>query len=379
MCLRPITIKNPNYLGKDKYMNYKNSLAFLHNTTNKYIQVPCGYCSDCCKKKQRELYQRACIDAQTHFVFFQTLTIAPRHMSYLDFADETLQYFDYTYFQKYLKMVRKNDVFGSNFKYISVVEYGGKFHRPHMHVLYFVPKDDPHYDYIAKIKDTDARNYALSNRAYYLHDALLRLWRINNGTTFKPVWDNLCDYKTNSKGERNYDFVAVEDTPQDAKNVCYYVSKYVTKFDDWVYNLKKRLYGKLQNPSVAADIWQIVKPRVTVSKHFGLSNIETYKIINRCITYSLIHQDNKPLDGWKFLVPDSGQVLPLSRYYSTKFLTVPQQIEMWFSSDDPDPFDDLKNIELEKRESREPKFKNLIRIRNGYYDPDYFDESFEFS
>lgn len=378
MCIRPITIKNPGFIDRSTKAGrsqYKNTLAFLHNTETQYIQVPCGSCYECAKKHQMSLYQRSSIEAETHFVFYQTLTIAPRHMSYLDMADETLQYFDYAYFQKYLKMIRKNDVFKTPFKYIAVLEYGGQRHRPHMHVLYFVPKDSKPFETIAKIENNEHRNYALQNRAYCLHDELLRLWRVNLGTRFNPIWDNLCDYKCNSKGERNFDFVAVEDTPKDTKNVLFYVSKYCTKFDEWAYNLKRRIYAKLQNPSIASDIWSIIKPRVIVSKGFGLTNINTKSYLQKSIAFSLANTDESGLlDGWKFVVNDSGKILPLSRYYIKHFVTVDNQITMWFNSADIDIEKDLRNIELEKRESKELKFKDLIRIRNGYIPIDCLDK-----
>lgn len=369
MCIRPITIKNPGFIDRSTRAGrseYRNTLAFLHNTDTQYIQVPCGSCYECAKKSQMALYERASIEAETHFVFFQTLTIAPRHMSYLDMADETLRYFDYGYFQKYLKMIRKYDVFKTPFKYIAVVEYGGHRHRPHMHVAYFVPKDSKSFEDIAKIENTEQRNFCLQNRAYYLHAELLKLWRLNKGTRFKPVWDNLCDYSFNSKGERNYDFVAVEDTPDDKKNILFYISKYCTKFDDWAYRLKRRIYAKIEDSSVASDIWSIVKPRVIVSKGFGLSNIKAKSYIQQSIAYSLANtQENGQLDGWKFIIQDSGKLLPLSRYYIKHFVTVDNQITMWYNTDEIYNEDDYLNIELEKRERRESKFKDLIRIRNG--------------
>ena len=364
MCLSPITIKNPNYGLQKKGYNW------LHDCENHYIQVPCGSCAECCARRQSDLRQRIAMMSDSDFAFFQTLTLAPRYMSYLDFGEKTFRYFDISYFQKYIKMLRKYQVFGegTKFKFIAVTEYGGSRHRPHMHVIYFIPKDDKHWIDIADISDTEERDRVLQSRASLLFSSMLGMWRYNSGTNLNPIWDNLCDYKCVWRGdhyERNFDFQAVSDNPNDKKNVGYYVSKYVMKFDKYVDWMRNYVKSYAKDPAEFHDVWFYLKPRVLCSKFLGITNIETKKKIQESKEYSL-RDTGKPLTGWKFICPFTGKELPLCRYYRKHFVTIDEAIEMWFRTEDPLEHieDDIHNIEYEKRKQHADRRQQLIRIRN---------------
>ena len=112
MCLNPITIKNPNYRADKMVINgnyhVNNPFNRFLNTEITHIQVGCGYCPECAALKQTYISQRAGLVATDHFVFFQTLTLANRHLKYIkDSNGYTHKYFDISYFQKYIKYIRR--------------------------------------------------------------------------------------------------------------------------------------------------------------------------------------------------------------------------------------------------------------------------------
>lgn len=132
MCLSPITIKNKKY-----------RLDLLKNPSLFY-QIPCGKCSECRRKKANDYMARSYAQYQdtkaAHgFSFFDTLTYnnqcVPQYKGMLCF--------NWSHIRNFLKRLRINlqragfDVKG-NLKYYIVSEYGGKTHRPHYHVIFFV-------------------------------------------------------------------------------------------------------------------------------------------------------------------------------------------------------------------------------------------------
>ena len=68
MCTSPISILNPNFR--------QGKLGFnrIHNTVDKYIQVPCGHCRQCIATKQSYFLQKYDVELMDNELFFFTLT-----------------------------------------------------------------------------------------------------------------------------------------------------------------------------------------------------------------------------------------------------------------------------------------------------------------
>ena len=68
MCISPITIENPNF--RQGKLGYNR----IHNTIDKYIQVPCGHCRQCIATKQSYFLQKYDVELMDNELFFFTLT-----------------------------------------------------------------------------------------------------------------------------------------------------------------------------------------------------------------------------------------------------------------------------------------------------------------
>lgn len=113
-CAQPLTIKNPQ--------------------TGKYIEVPCGKCSLCQSNLVADWAFRLRYEAeQAKSVYFIRLSYDDEHLPMCN-GVPTL---DKTDLQKFFKRIRKA---GLQIRYFAVGEYGGKFGRPHYHLLLFLPK-----------------------------------------------------------------------------------------------------------------------------------------------------------------------------------------------------------------------------------------------
>ena len=131
-CSYPIKIKNPNYKSGGVKL-YQRQL---------YYYVPCGKCLGC-QISKRTWLNTACNWEYNHYGCgsFSTLTYDEEHI--LKLYDEDKQDFELSYkdFQNFMKRLRENIYrkYGvrHEFKYLAVGEYGGKFGRPHIHVLFF--------------------------------------------------------------------------------------------------------------------------------------------------------------------------------------------------------------------------------------------------
>lgn len=119
-CISPISLKN-RYLADGRG---GVSLALGR-------QVPCGRCYPCRQNLSRSWQFR--LQQEEHFSkcsFFVTLTYSDDNLP----SDFKLQKRDV---QLFLKRFRKLEDFPRQLKYFCVGEYGGKFGRPHYHLLMF--------------------------------------------------------------------------------------------------------------------------------------------------------------------------------------------------------------------------------------------------
>lgn len=125
MCLTPFTIKNP----KKARRNPEQEL---------YINVPCGKCTACLKRRaaswvfRLKEQEKICKTAA-----FITYTYTDGNLPKSELGLPTL---DRTHHTKYMKRLRKRlhkEGFKDKLKYYLVGEYGGKTERPHYHSIMF--------------------------------------------------------------------------------------------------------------------------------------------------------------------------------------------------------------------------------------------------
>lgn len=245
-CLKPIAIKNPFYNGR-----YLSPLTrSLYDCESQFIYVPCGQCPACLEIKQQYIVQRLEIEQNRSDTYFITLTYDDSHLPFFTFPDGyVMPYPDKRDIQLMFKRIRKDKVFTS-FKYYCVSEYGHVTHRPHWHLLLFLPK-------------SDNTTVALYNQ-FYIQSVFQKYWSINVSTQRKPRYEPLssiidCQYTVGSS--------------------ALYVSKYVLKLDDWCESYKTKLKLTFDEDTFKT-CWNIVRPCSLSSKHLGyLSKDEIKSII----------------------------------------------------------------------------------------------------
>lgn len=181
MCLSPINIYNPS-----KYISLKHADAFT-------LSVACGSCAECQEVKHDEWYFRTnyeCIDTFKNggYVLFDTLTYRNEDLPHItDFYPDIPRHMDYPCFNRdhirkfMVRLRRRLSYLGyPSIRYFLTSEYGvdPQFtHRPHYHVLFFVPKEIPPIELSNLIHEswqhgrTDGvyeygANYVLSERVF---------------------------------------------------------------------------------------------------------------------------------------------------------------------------------------------------------------------
>lgn len=302
MCISPVRIRNPN----------KGCTAeLLRKTTDcesTYINVPCGVCCECIAKKQSDLVQRVRVLSLDHFIFFYTLTYNNESLPvYRCSTGFSIPYADHHDISCMFKRIRKDNLFGYPFLYLSVSERGKERSRPHFHGLIFIPKKYANGDHLfTAVMETKIRN------------VLFKEWRRNYGSTRSPVWKPLFTYHSKFVGGKRYsNFECHYVTPHSSENgesdVAFYVTKYVLKTSANEVRLQQALCLNLP-PDEYAEAWRIVRSKCTKSLDFGSTTpLEVFYVKNQ-ISSSCLSPE-----GLHFLNPD-GSRAPLPRYYR-KYVT----------------------------------------------------------
>lgn len=351
MCVQPVPLPNLSY--KDK-----KGLSFLKDTSFSKILVPCGHCPECIKQRQQGYIQRAYMEALHHHVFFCMFSYNKNLPSVSATDGKLFKYADWHDLQNMFKHLRQKNALGRPFRYFAVSEFGGKKHRPHFHVLLYVPK-----------YPSDGRFAGITlQRSYFL--TLLRYWRRNIGSDRYPEYVPLCDYHESrclsvpSGFRRNFDVQWIPDSSSSVA-VVMYAQKYMLKESDY----EKRLYsalrlnysewlvdkkdgfpicrvedelldlpedfvtfGDIMIPSYKAPVclewqylWNTVRCRSARSLGFGLAPIGFEKrspipnpsVIDRL---RLGVQLSKVTGSQyaKFFLPSDGRSMSLSRYYKSR-------------------------------------------------------------
>lgn len=319
MCISPISIKNPNY---DTAGNFSAEFRKLHNTISPFIQVPCGNCPACHFAQQSGYYQRILEESRVSYTYFATLTLN-ENIEYLEYQDTVYSVAPYRDFQLMIKRIKKDNLFGREFSYFAVREYGKKKGRAHFHILFFVRKS---------VGDTWITPYQYED---ILHKVVFEQWKRNNGTNLNPDYVNLTTYREKHYGGkifRNYDLHYVESRNySDIDNVYFYVTKYILKDNKFINRLKATLKeDNVISHEDELELRRLILRNSWRSLRFGLPFYDkeskkddvTSARISAMIERSLATGSEYP----QYYTED-GRSFPLSRYYSEKFVTYEQNLE----------------------------------------------------
>lgn len=301
MCKSPIVIKNPNYgLGHIGY-NY------LKDTESAYLNIPCGVCDECIANKQMQLVQRIQMEAEHNHLFFSTLTYNNAMIPVYECSNGVkIRYADMADFVHMVKRLRKKNLFPRPFRYFVVSERGTERGRPHIHVLWLLPKNDD---------DTLADCLSLQESLWRI---VLDNWTRNVGSRKYPKYLPLCTFRSKyiyGKLNTNYDlhYVNPNVSENGVADVAFYILKYMTKPSTKDRRLQQAL--KLNLDAEEYDkCWSVVRSRYSASLDFGLSKHPlVQKYLRTCIAKT------PKESGYPFYYnPISGQSFPLSRFYRSK-------------------------------------------------------------
>lgn len=272
------------------------------------------------------------MEALSNYVFFCTLTYNRASLpSLVTSTGFRISYADISDLQKMLKRLRKSKAFSRPFRYLAVTERGKEKGRPHLHILFFLPKypsDNP--------RVTPLQLESL------LYKSVLHEWRRNYGSTRKPDYRPLLTYKAIYKRGKlfaPYDLHYIQPTTEDVSgtNVAFYCTKYMLKPSDKETRLQQAL--RLNLPSDEYDkVWNTVRSRFLCSRQFGL-NPSPFGDPDEVI-YNHLREGIKlsELDDFpKFYNVDSGKSFPLAKYYRSKgeIYSLSDALPRYFNSSEP--------------------------------------------
>lgn len=321
MCISPILIKNPN---KGKFVS--DYLRTHTDCVSDFIYVPCGYCRECIAVKQMYFVQRARMEALNSFLFFSTLTYDNAHLPKVCTSTcFEIPYVELSHLQNLFKRLRSNNSFGRPFRYFAVSERGSENSRPHVHILWFLPKFD----------NEDFSDGLSLNRLLY--DSIRKYWSINVGSDKCPIYEPLFTFKQRfyrGKLFSNYDthYVVPSLTSSGYNSVAFYCCKYLFKVSPKEQRLQQALHLNL-SPDEYEFIWSMVRSQAYCSKSFGLgseysNNLSIVQYLRSCIARS-----DRSLGYPQFFNPDSSQVFPLAPFYRSKGFICPASIMDTFTRD----------------------------------------------
>lgn len=307
MCVSPVRIRNPNRGCTADF------LVKTTDTVSAYINVPCGVCCECIAKKQSDLVQRVRVLSLDHYIFFYTLTYndasLPRITCSTGYSITFAAHSDIT---NMFKRIRKGNLFGYPFKYISVSERGKGRGRPHFHGMIFIEKmygkNDPLFTAILEKK---------------VRSVLFHEWRRNYGSTRRPDFRPLFTYHSKFVGGVRYSnfdchYVVPFSTDKGSTDVAFYVTKYILKPSDKEKRLQQALSLNL-DPEEFESVWKVVKSKCTKSLDFGSATP-----LEKQFVQSQIRASRDCSEGLHFKNPD-GSLAPLPRYYR-KYVTADDAI-----------------------------------------------------
>ena len=144
MCVNCLTIKSPKL----------NSPNFIEGMDYIRITVPCGHCEECKDMKRQGVYVRLYYEFKecqllNGVCLNLTLTYNNNCLPRIEHNGVSYPCFNTKDLQKYFKRIRKffsDKGIEMPFTYFVAYELGGKTHRPHYHVLFFIKRRMPAWD-----------------------------------------------------------------------------------------------------------------------------------------------------------------------------------------------------------------------------------------
>lgn len=340
-CLTPFAKKNPNYGLK------KIGLNFFKDCESQYINIPCGYCPNCIALKQMYMVQRVQMEALVNHMFFATLTYNDDFLPSLDVNDFCIKYADMRDLTLSIKRIRNNNLFGRDFRYFAVSEFGSSRGRPHFHVLFMLPKFD----------DDDLNTCLTLEKRLY--DVVKSNWTVNIGSKrvpkYVPRFTHVQKF-VRGRLKSNYDlhYIRPNLTSNGVSDCAFYVLKYMMKDSSRSSKLQQALRLNLE-PHEYDSIWNLVKPCFHASKGFGLGSSTGVHVIVKDYLRSCI--DKSPLGSpYPFYFnPDNGMSFPLCPYYrkNSDIFTLKDMYHFYYNS----------NPEFEMRDNDKAilKFKDYAK------------------
>lgn len=324
------------------------------------------------------------MESMDTYQYMVTLTYDNQHLPKLvSSLGEVFYYADYKHIQSTIKRVRK--YFCRPFRFVATSERGSKRHRPHWHLIVFVPKLPEDSPLTGKVLESE------------LFDLFKQHWSKNIGTNRKPIYEPFFQYvRYYSRGRvhSNYDLHLIEprlkadgkmDTMQD---VAFYVSKYLCKYNDNNLRIKVKNH---YTPIEAEYIMNTIKCRRITSVSFGSRDFSGHiassdnrlfpqEAINSYVRECIERSKQQKLEFPTFFYLE-GQNYPLSGYLSKKFLNMQDALWWYFNRDTTDI--DTVIYSTEKRINHtyvNNKYKKFADIRNnllkfGVVDENYVDNT----
>lgn len=365
MCLSPIKVVNKWYcpssdIKKRDLFEKRYPYWFLHDTSNFYINVPCGLCAQCLQARQNEFVQRCYFLSKYSWTLFGTLTYNNESLPRLYVNGYDLKFAAISDFQNFIKRLRKHKILPS-FRYLCVSEYGDdkvingvirtSRHRPHFHFMIFVPfqsKEDFNNEFKGFEFAKNVLDFIVSPAG----------WSRNYSTSSQPLYIP-CSSFIMRQNSSTYDCHLV--TGENREDVAYYVTKYVLKFSDYVNRLQSAL--KLNLPiDEYYRVWKIVRPRVLCSKGLGIKQVQDtdwpFAFVDECIDEDISSQiDLYSLTEESPSVNIAGNVVPLCKYFCDRLLTLNQAVS-FHNNNYGNPFTDESFVE---------DYDSIKAFDNDYY------------
>ena len=377
MCLNPRSIPNVNYGAQNVGLN------FLKDCSNSRMIVKCGHCAECVHLIQMGYAQRAQVEERYQYAFACMLSYNNANLPTVVASDgKRFKYANWKHLQDMFKRLRKDDAFhGRSFRYFAVSEFGGDnpksgrkpTHRPHFHLLLFLEKKPDDHKILTPV---------LLQREVYV--ILLRYWAVNRGSHKYPLYHPLCTPRTSWRNgvlHRNFDVTYCDPSQYEEgiSGASIYLTKYMLKENGYTQRLQRAL--RLNYPPEEYKIlWSKVRPRSARSLGFGLAPLdpkncptkprdEVESLIRRSIRLSLGSGSAFP----QFYNLHNGRSIPLSRYYSERFITLDDKLSFLINGNPdavdgsflPDEYD--RSIEY-RRESDAQRVSTLAASRGDVLD-----------
>lgn len=396
MCLNPIEIPNPN-VGAHNAMIYKStridpsrhldlgdrSRLDLVDCVSKYIRVGCGHCPQCIAQKQSSYIQRVLMESINNHLFMATLTMDNEHLPVV----YTSTGYELTYAEPYtlvkcFKRIEQSNLLPFPLRYFACWERGSRFHRPHFHVLFFVPKSyAPEYEDILNVE-------------HLLYWTVRDNWKINvedepYKKKFHPRYEPMFQYHEKyiaGKLRKNYDlhFVNPSLTVGGVSDAAFYVLKYMLKQSEYERKLHSKLFLTYE-PSEASYLWKLVRSKLFYSTYFGFNpeKVNPFGDMDAdpaIISYlqDCINQSKGNFPYPCFYNPNTAQSFPMAKYYTGHHLFSSQFIDLndLFIFHDFQPSEDnvsIRDMALSEIAAQMDAF--LHRVDSvGSENDDYLDE-----